>query len=222
MNILLWETGFAPYKANIVKYEVGPSSIANGSFIPPKSLFPKMFDSDVGQRQITLRLDFVGTDENDAVTMMSSLTALFRQGVDIKLPDNYFYFCTLDRIGKAFQVAPWIVQQTFTLSGFRHGPLKTHYLSTTGFITVDGNYDTEAIFEISTADLSVTVNGITINNIGGNIVIDGMAKTVTQNGINKFKDTNLTEFPRLKPGVNQITIIGDAITVTVKYYPIYL
>ena len=61
------------------------------------------------------------------------------------------------------------------------------------------------------ADLdSVTVMGITVYNLAANIpvIIDGRNKLVTEGGGNKFADTNLISFPRLKPGPCTIRDFG--------------
>ncbi|MDM0731993.1 phage tail family protein [Clostridium perfringens] len=96
---------------------------------------------------------------------------------------------------------------------------------------ISGNYTVPAIVEITPSiDLiDITINGlandpITIKNLkqGKKIIIDGKEGTVTEEGINKFKDTDLWEFPFLNPGVNNITLSKNSCYVVIKYEPRYL
>ncbi|MDM0974702.1 phage tail protein [Clostridium perfringens] len=98
-------------------------------------------------------------------------------------------------------------------------------------IKVRGNLKTHAIVEITPSiDLiDLVINGlandpIIIKNLHANkkIIIDGKEGTVTEECINKFKDTDLWEFPFLNPGVNNITLSKNSCDVVIKYEPRYL
>ena len=65
------------------------------------------------------------------------------------------------------------------------------------------------------------VLGVTVKNAAGIVIIDGLKKTVTKDGLNKFADTNLTSFPMLQPGLNTVDIEG-ASEVEISFYPIFL
>ena len=68
---------------------------------------------------------------------------------------------------------------------------------------------------------SFTINGITVSGItGSTVVIDGIAGKITEDGVNCFDKTDITEFPTLKAGNNAVTIAGNG-SVTIEYYPIY-
>ena len=49
----------------------------------------------------------------------------------------------------------------------------------------------------------------------------GCKKTVTKNGANVYKNTDLISFPVLQAGVNQIDI-SDNTSVKVSYYPTFV
>ncbi|MDM8310842.1 MAG: phage tail protein [Clostridium cadaveris] len=98
-------------------------------------------------------------------------------------------------------------------------------------INVSGNKDTPAIVEItpsiSLVDLIITGladDSITIKNLtaGKKIIINGEDGTVLENGINKFGDTDLWEWPRLKAGSNSITVSKNSCDITIKYKPRYI
>ena len=98
-------------------------------------------------------------------------------------------------------------------------------------INVLGTYKTNAIVEITPSiDLvDLRLDGlandpIIIKNLkqGKKIIIDGKEGTVLEEGINKFKDTDLWEFPFLVPGTNTITLSKNSCDVVIKYEPRYL
>lgn len=98
-------------------------------------------------------------------------------------------------------------------------------------IDVKGTLKTPCILEITPSidliDLIISGlanDSITIKNLkqGKKIIIDGKEGTVTEEGINKFSDTDLWEFPFLNPGVNNITLSKNSCNVTIKYEPRYI
>ncbi|WP_233429138.1 phage distal tail protein [Clostridium cadaveris] len=94
-----------------------------------------------------------------------------------------------------------------------------------------GTEDTPAIVEITSSislvDLIITGladDPITIKNLTADkkIIINGEDGTVLENGINKFGDTDLWEWPRLKAGSNSITVSKNSCDITIKYKPRYI
>ena len=71
---------------------------------------------------------------------------------------------------------------------------------------------------------SLTVNGITVNDLPANseLIIDSVNGLVTCNGVNKFKDTDLINFPYLDPGSNIISCSSSVSGIKVEYTPIYM
>ena len=105
-------------------------------------------------------------------------------------------------------------------------------------ITVQGDYETPCILEISpTADMiDYTITGIARNPLSGEdepiklknlktgkkVVIDGEACTILQDGQNKFAEAEMWEFPSLQPGSNLVTCSSALCNVTIKYKPRYI
>ena len=74
-------------------------------------------------------------------------------------------------------------------------------------------------------DLEVLqVNEITINRLTRNqpFIIDGLEGKVLCNGVNRFLDTDLIDFPQVSPGVNQLRTSTDKVDITLKFYPTFL
>ena len=106
-------------------------------------------------------------------------------------------------------------------------------------ITVEGNYPTPCIIEITpqvNVISSLTISGIARNKItgelediliknltkGNKVVIDGENGTVTEGNSNKFADTEFWEFPSLLPGDNKITFSNTQSNITIKYRPRFI
>ena len=71
---------------------------------------------------------------------------------------------------------------------------------------------------------ALTVNGITLyNGVADDVfVIDGLIGAVTRNGVNCFMQTNLIDFPKVQPGINNIDTSDDDVTVSIAYYPTFV
>lgn len=71
---------------------------------------------------------------------------------------------------------------------------------------------------------SMTINGITVNNLASGLpfIIDGLIGEVKCNGINRFLDTDLIEFPKVHPGDNEIKSSNANVKVEVSYYPTFI
>lgn len=69
---------------------------------------------------------------------------------------------------------------------------------------------------------SMQIGDITVKDLAAGVpfVIDGLSGTVTADGENRFADTDLTEFPQIQPGENEI-ILSQAVPATLEYYPTY-
>lgn len=101
----------------------------------------------------------------------------------------------------------------------------------TKMINVIGNTETPAIVEITPATTlaDITLEGladdpIIIKNLTANktVILDGELQKVTVDGVNKYGDTDMWDFPRLKPGANTIKISKNNCDIKIKYKPRYI
>ncbi|WP_343248773.1 hypothetical protein [Diplocloster hominis] len=69
---------------------------------------------------------------------------------------------------------------------------------------------------------SFKINSIKVTNLhaGKHFIIDGITGKITENGNNRFADTDLIDFPKIFPGQNEITMSYN-IPITVEYYPLF-
>lgn len=146
--------------------------------------------------------------------------------VTIELPNGYTYLCTPSTLATAEDDGTAVCDSTYVFSGVQVMPMITvHPLNAA--INCRSNAETDCVITITSKSAleAAAVFGITINNIkkGDVVVIDGIKKTVLCNGINKFADVDLTQFPTLQPGKNTFIVFpANYLDVTVSYYPTYI
>ena len=98
-------------------------------------------------------------------------------------------------------------------------------------INVLGNKITQAIVEITpTNEISdITLEGLSddpiiIKKLKANktVVVDGELQKVTVDGVNKYGDTDMWDFPRLIPGENNIKVSRNNCNITIRYKPRFI
>lgn len=215
MDITNWST----YGAKMLDFSVGEISVSNNYFFAPKGFFPVRYAGSHGMRDVSITLEFTGTwatCTQNASNLVKDLSA----GSDILLPDGFWYYCVL-LPGKAPKRKGFSYEsQVFTLKGVRHAALVTSTLSSDGTVSNTGNRETPVRLTISNVTEDIEVMGVTISDFTGTIVIDGINGTVTAGGNNAFMYTDFTEFPKLQPGSNSITV-PSGVSLTIEFYPLW-
>lgn len=210
------------YRAKLLEYSVGAVSCTDGYVKPAGKPFPVLLTPKIGLRGMSITLDFEGDDARERSKAISSFTVCLMGKSDIELPDGFHYWCVFDSASSPKKVAPWIEQVTYKLHGLRHEGMITQHFSASGTIDVAGNMKTSPVVKLTpaTGATSMGFNGITITG-SSVVIIDGVNTTVHDaSGNNVFGSTNMTEWPKLTPGKNTITLTNC--TADVSYYPIYV
>lgn len=218
---------------NMLTYSVG-KAIEGGRYIQPSSsLFPATLKKKYKARPITIELEFKGSDSESVTKSIAEFTKEVQEGIDLYLPDGFGYFCVLDDVSAPKQITSWISVVEFEFTGLRHGNKATVNVADGDTFYVGGMIETETVVTlvptVETAEVTVIItdsNGnkvtdIKVSNVTYATVVDGITKKVTQDGVNKFGDTEMFEFPKLSVGKNTVSVTGDA-TVSVTYYPLFL
>ena len=141
--------------------------------------------------------------------------------------DNFEYVAVLTNYNVVETGIDFYNEVTLTFSAVKRLALvKTVFDTGNGSVFNLGNVTSGMKITITPkADLSTfMINGITIKNLTANMpfIIDGLQGEVLCNGINRFLDTDLIEFPKVKPGKNQIGVSNTNVTVEVSYYPTFI
>lgn len=212
----------ATYGASLLSYNTGAVALKNNYFKPNKRLFPAIFAPDMPLRSVSIKCEFFAEGDALAESASTNLGFTLTAETDLYLPDGFYYRGVLTNAGKPTRVAEGIFQREYTLAAYRHGAKESASLSASGTVNIKGNMDAAVKYTITMGGgTSFTINGITVSGItGSTVVIDGIAGKITEDGVNCFDKTDITEFPTLKAGNNAVTIAGNG-SVTIEYYPIY-
>lgn len=184
--------------------------------------------SKLSLKEISLPVHVYGETPRDAQQKKSSLdAALLADPVELDLPDGYLYTASLKEIGDTSELTidGCILAGSYSLVGFRHDPLETAALPAGGGeLWVRGtapDMECRLTCTVGAAAGSYLMAGILWVNVqaGDVLVLDGIKRVVTRNGVNALNMTDLTRWPLLAPGLNILTA-PDAMTV--EYYPIWL
>ena len=190
-----------------------------------------------------IRILFKAVTEQDLYLNISEFNYLVQECVinfmkeDEIFYEDIFYKCVLEKNEPIEKPYLDILDNMYTVETFctldilyKYKAEVTELLNriTSKTINVEGNKVIPAIIEITP---SVAMSSLTIIGLGDNIIINNLEATkkvifnensVTVNGINKFGDCDLWDFPRLKPGENTITIDKDTCDITIKYTPMWI
>lgn len=212
----------ATYGASLLSYNTGAVALKNNYFKPNKRLSPAIFAPDMPLRSVSIKCEFFAASDALAESASTNLGFALTAETDLYLPDGFYYRSVLTNAGKPTRVAEGIFQREYTLAAYRHGAKESVTLSASGTVSIKGNMDAAVKYTIAIGGgTSFTINGITVSDItGSTIIIDGIAGKITEDGVNCFGKTDITEFPTLKAGNNTVTINGNG-SVTIEYYPIY-
>lgn len=191
---------------------------------------------------VEAELIVIGTSKTDAELTVSNIIADCRYG-SIEL-DNVELDLTgeLKEAEKEFQKR-WVYALSLVFQAWEKSGSEVAVTvedASSKEINVIGNLETPCIIELvpSGAITKYTIKGaardpvtreeedIIVKNLsaGKTVIIDGESCTVTENGENKYKDTEMWEFPTLLPGANALTFTSSSVPcdVTIKYKPRYI
>lgn len=213
------------FGARLVSYQVAPTPVTNEYLEGYKTLMAPLMDTDISKREIVIILHLKGSTPTEIANNENKLFSAIYKESELLLPDGYQYSCIF-REGSSESISQSLTEIEITLVGVRHlGLVVVPCINVNTEINCSSTVDTPCIIRI-TPEMpleSITVYGITISNVSDTVIIDGIKKKITMSSDNKFADTDLTEFPSLHPGVNNIWVsdISSAI-ITVEYYPTFI
>lgn len=233
--MLINNIDISKYNARVLDINIQNSSISNLSDSDMKNkLIPLFLKSKVALNNITVTLLINSLDKRQYYLDKSNLLSNMLDSFDIYFKDRNLKFkCVLvNQVDQAsLRQIRGRFQLTFIGYNLENEVAQTINRVTSKTIDVTGNIKVPIKLEITPVidmiDLKITglsedpliVKNLKINKT---IIIDGIEGTVTQDGINKFEDTDMWEFPFLVPGKNNITLSKDTCNITIKYNPRFI
>lgn len=229
------------YNARLQTYSVSGTTVANNlSTVNTLLRMPSLFSTTLGTRTLTITLTFKpsrhGSDSRGMSVAEKLATAaenitrfeaeIVGKTVEITLPDGYIYTALATALPAATFDSSGEHDVTYTFSAIRHFSEDVQAVEPNGKVFCKSTTKTPVKFVVSvtTEAESITVFGITVNNVTANaeIIIDGIDGIVTMNGANKLLDTDLVDFPYLNPGYNVISCSDISASIKVIYTPVYV
>lgn len=222
------------YNAKLLTVDIQNSSLSNSSEWTPNALVPTFSSNVRGFKTIKLELYFKGTGRDEILKNISDFILSLKDEVILKL-DNYknYYKCILSSKETIKTVSKHSYKVNLEFNGYEYGEVEEKSVTSLSTISINniGNIKTPCIIEITpnTVDLiDFVITGVADSPIkiktlrkGEKVIIDGLESKVTVNNKNKYGDTDMWEFPRLNPGINNISFSRDTCTIKIKWNPFY-
>lgn len=218
------------YKAQVSKKIIHPA-IQNNKFEWLKSsLTPVNLSSYSTFKNIEIKILFEGNNLNTINSNIAKFTAIMKDEFDFKFRNlnNNFHCYLVESTVEETDVSTMMYLnlnvQTYEYSN--EVSTEINLIASKMNLTALGNLNTPCILEItpSQAMVDLIIEGVSddpiiIKNLPINkkLIINGEDGIITVDGVNKFSDTTIWDFPRLKPGLNEITFSKSYLTGTIKY-----
>ncbi|MCB2308894.1 phage tail family protein [Clostridium estertheticum] len=200
------------------------------------SLNPFVKDKDnlkYKYKTLTFTLDVICRGANELETMKSNLTKQLAIST-IKFDDIDFYYrgFVIDDITPNYIMeGNETLDITMLVIAEKTEVIEIMNRVTSKTINVTGNTETPCIVEITASidTIDIILEGfaddpIIIKNLKANktVIVDGESQTVTVDGINKYGDSEMWDFPSLSPGNNNLKFSRNNCDIKVKYKPRFI
>ena len=232
--MLIDNLNISSFNAKLLSRKIKPAKLENFNFWNKYNLIPYIDDKFTeSYKEIELELDVICKDANELETMKSDLIYKIKKSILKFIDIDYKYFVFLEDTPDITYIMPGNEILKFKFLGycFKDEIIETFNKTTYKTIDVPGNSKIPIVMEIiPSIDMTdLKINGVSedpliVKNLKANkkIIIDGIGGTVLQDGINKFDDTDMWEFPFLVPGKNNISASKDTCNITIKYNPRFI
>ena len=232
--MLIDNTNIKILNAVLMEKNIQPSSIElDGEYLwLSKSLSPIFPKQKFKFTSIEIKLYLKGKSESDVKNKVGLLIDKCKE-CNLNFEDDFYYKTFLINSNTENTLRKDTKKLNLSFIGYSYKEEVTEVMNriTSKTINVSGNLETPAIVEITptTALADITLEGladdpIIIKNLTANktVVLDGELQKVTVDGMNKYGDTDMWDFPRLNPGTNTITVNKNNCDIKIKYKPRYI
>lgn len=232
--MLIDSVNIKKFDAILMEKNIQPSSIElDGEYLwLSKSLSPIFPKHNFKFVSIEVKLYIKGISESDIKTKIGAIIDKSKE-CNLNFEDDFYYksFLINSNTENTLKKETKKLNLTFIAYSYKEEITETMNRITNKTINVNGNLITPAIVEItpSIEIIDITLEGladdpIVIKNLSANktVILDGELQKVTVDGVNKYGDTDMWDFPRLKPGANTIKVDKSNCDIKIKYKPRYI
>lgn len=220
------------YGASVSKKIIKPSKILVEK--QKNKLLTVQTNNEVELKSMTVKILFEGKNRDEIKDNISNFMINLINEVDIKfknLSNKFHSYLVSDDIEDT-EFDEWMYLN-LEFDCYEYGDEVTETINriTNKTINVAGNLEIPAIVEITPSieliDLTLTGlddSPIILKNLKANkkIIVNGEEGKVIVDGVNKYGDTDMWGFPKLKPGANTIIVDKSSVDITIKYKPRYI
>lgn len=212
----------------LLKYRTTPSQYSGRSYWDNGSNNPVILSGKYTFSNLEVDIYIEGENAAEVERKKSQLNAMMENPIIIldEVDPMVEYVCAyenqvvIEKINEVASIA------TYNIKTLKRGIEKTiPLINLKNTVTIDGTTMADAIYEVTAPNdlVDFAINDIKIKTLKGNrtMIIDGMSKTVTVDGENKFCDTEFWSFPKFNPGNNVIDLSAEGVDVKLKYHPRY-
>lgn len=232
--MLVGNINVSVFKARLMSRCISNAEFEIFNYWRNRNVDPVLFKNGSNKfKELTLKLDILCKDTNELEIMKSNLIKQLEIST-IKFDDIDLYYRGFLSTAPTYSYVMKgneIIEIKMLVIAEKSEITETMNRIKAKTINVAGNLDTPAIVEITptTALVDVTLEGladdpIIIENLTANktVILDGELQKVTVDGVNKYGDTDMWDFPRLKPGANTIKVDKSNCDIKIKYKPRYI
>jgi len=221
------------YGAVLSNWNPGTPSISNMITPGEDYSFPVLLHSEITPKALTARVHIIGKNYAEASRKMSALILALNKTTDLQMPDGFYYRSVLTEVSDLEWTNRHIAEFTLAFQSVQHGPyisISPYTAGTpiyySGTAPAGAKIEFDAPEDMQDMTVSIGTNEIQLITIpsDAHIVLNGIEKIITQNGENKFADTNLVDFPALEPSETAyaIQVSKPVSNLSVGYYPTYI
>lgn len=198
------------------------------------SLTPVELSTTETLKSIKVDILFRGNNRDEVLSNISRFMMLLKGEIIINLDgysNSFKVYLENDSIEKKNSKRKYKLKLEFKGYSMKDEVVENINRISSKTINMQGTQVTPVVVEITptTALADITLEGladepIIIKNLTANktVVLDGELQKVTVDGVNKYGDTDMWDFPRLKPGSNTIKVDKNNCDIKIKYKPRYI
>lgn len=220
------------FNMKLLTVDIQNREITNNSTWTANAINPNFIKNTNGFKNIKLELLCKGINRQTILNNISSLFCEFNKNKsNTVLLDNYDnnFICSLvkaqtnkkSKIRYTLELELVGYEECRNEKFLKISDTDNHIINNNGtditpcYIEINPTYSYDRLTINGLSDDPIVINNITANKV---IVIDGYTNKITENGVNKFGDVELYEFPKLEIGNNTVKISNDKATLTVKWH----
>jgi len=215
---------YAAFDADLIDFRILARSVdAHYGEVPPEE--PAYYYTQMSAKPLETEFYVGGASDDEAQINLSRLVEASKHCVLRKEGSDFEYPAILTGYEMEHTGVEHYLLVTMNFTARLRKPLVDCELTGSGTVYNEGNLASGYRLTVHPKqDMeSVTVAGMTLKNLhaGKDFTVDGIEYRVTEEGVNRFADTDITAFPQMLPGENYIEI-PDGVKVTIAFYPAYL